>query len=169
MRSVLVANRGEIALRIIRGCHDLGLAAVAVYSDVDRDALHVSAADEAYPIGRAAPRESYLNAARLIEVAKGARCDAVPPGYGFLRQEGDLEAAWRGSTGEAATAFGRSELYLERAVVRARHVEMQILADGHGHVVWLGERDCSIQRRHQKLIEETPGPSVDDRLRTRLA
>ena len=225
-----------------------------MYSDVDRDALHVSAADEAYPIGPAAPRESYLNGARLIEVAKRARCDAVHPGYGFLSEdadfaravtdaglvfvgppaavlralgektaarrlareagvpvaegteplrdvaaareaatrigypvllkpgaggggkgmrlvsrEGDLEAAWRGSTGEAATAFGRSELYLERAVVRARHVEMQILADGHGHVVWLGERDCSIQRRHQKLIEETPGPSVDDRLRTRLA
>ena len=85
-----------------------------------------------------------------------------------MAREADLEAAWRGATGEAATAFGRPELYLERAVVRARHVEMQILADGQGHVVWLGERDCSIQRRHQKLIEETPGPSVDDRLRTRL-
>jgi acetyl-CoA carboxylase biotin carboxylase subunit len=253
MRSVLVANRGEIALRVIRACRDLGMRAVAVYSDVDRDALHVRAADEAYPIGRAAPSESYLNAARLIEVARRADCDAVHPGYGFLSEnpafaqavadaglvfvgppaavqrllgektaarrlarearvpvaEGteplsdlaaaqkaatalgypvmlkpagggggkgmrlvsradDLPAAWRGATGEATTAFGRPELYLERAVQRPRHVEMQILGDARGDVVWLGERDCSIQRRHQKLIEETPGPVVDEGLRAKL-
>src|SRR5437899_10767324 len=253
LRSVLVANRGEIALRVIRSCHDLGLRAVAVYSDIDRDALHVRAADAAYPIGPAAPRESYLNAARLIEVAKRSGCDAVHPGYGFLSEnadfaqavgeaglifvgppasvqralgektaarqlareagvpvaegteplrdvsaakdaarrigypvllkpaaggggkgmrrvtrEEDLAAAWRASTGEAMTAFGQPALYLEREVANPRHVEMQILADGHGHVVWLGERDCSIQRRHQKLVEETPGPAVDDPLRARL-
>ena len=253
MRSVLVANRGEIALRIIRGCHDLGLRAVAVYSDVDRDALHVRAADAAYPIGPAAPKESYLNAKRLIAVASRADCDAVHPGYGFLAEnadfaqavadagltfvgppaavqralgektaarriakaagvpvaegtaplrdlaaartaaarigypvllkpagggggkgmraverEADLESAWRGATGEATTAFGAPELYLERLVASARHVEMQILADARGETVWLGERDCSVQRRHQKLIEETPGPSIDDDLRARL-
>jgi acetyl-CoA carboxylase, biotin carboxylase subunit len=253
LRSVLVANRGEIALRIIRTCRELGIRSVAVYSDVDRDALHVRAADAAYPIGPAAPRESYLNAARLIEVARRAGCDAVHPGYGFLSENADFaravvgaglvfvgppadvqrvlgektaarklardvgvpvaegtealpdvgaartaakrlgypvllkpagggggkgmrvvardaefDAAWRGATGEATAAFGAPALYLERAVRSARHVEMQILADGRGGVVWLGERDCSIQRRHQKLIEETPGPSVDEDLRLRL-
>jgi acetyl/propionyl-CoA carboxylase alpha subunit len=224
-----------------------------VYSDVDRDALHVRAADAAYPIGPAAPRESYLNAARLIEVAKRSGCEAIHPGYGFLseswefaqavvdaglifvgppasvqrtlgektaarrlaqsvdvpvaqgtealpslaaaheaarkigypvllkpagggggkgmrtvRREEDLDAAWRGATGEATTAFGLATLYLEQAITPARHIEMQILADAHGNVVWLGERDCSVQRRHQKLIEETPGPWVDERLREQL-
>ena len=238
---------------MVRACHDLGVRAVAVYSDVDRDALHVRAADAAFPIGRAAPHESYLNAARIIEVAKRAGCDAIHPGYGFLsenadfaqavadaglvfvgppaavqralgektaarrlareanvpvaegteplrdlsearqaakrigypvllkpagggggkgmrtvRREEDLDASWRGATGEATAAFGRPALYLERAVDRPRHVEMQILADGSGNVVWLGERDCSVQRRHQKLIEETPAPNVDDALRAKL-
>ena len=250
---MLVANRGEIALRVIRACHDLGLRAIAVYSDVDRDALHVRAADAAYPIGAAAPRDSYLNAARIIEVAKRARCDAIHPGYGFLSENADFaqavvdaglvfvgpparvqrllgektaarrlarhvdvpvaegteplrdvaaaraaaneigypvllkpagggggkgmrvvgrdqdfDAAWRGATGEATAAFGAPALYLERQIARARHIEMQILADGQGKVVWLGERDCSIQRRHQKLIEESPGPSVSESLRAKL-
>jgi acetyl-CoA carboxylase biotin carboxylase subunit len=253
LRSILIANRGEIALRVIRACHDLGLRAVAVFSDADRDALHVRAADAAYPIGAAAPRESYLNGARLIEVAKRSGCDAIHPGYGFLSEnadfaqavaeaglafvgppadvqralgektaarrlarqlevpvaegtdalrdvaaaraaaagigypvllkpagggggkgmrvvarEGELESAWRGATGEATAAFGAPELYLEKAIRDARHVEMQIVADRHGNVVWLGERDCSLQRRHQKLIEETPGPFVDESLRERL-
>ena len=238
---------------MIRSCHDLGLRAVAVYSDIDRDALHVRAADAAYPIGPAAPRESYLNAAGLIEVAKRSGCDAVHPGYGFLSEnadfaqavgeaglvfvwppasvqralgektaarqlareagvpvaegteplrdvsaakdaarrigypvllkpaaggggkgmrrvtrEEDLAAAWRASTGEAMTAFGQPAVYLEREIANPRHVEMQILADARGQVVWLGERDCSIQRRHQKLIEETPAPTVDDGLRAKL-
>jgi acetyl-CoA carboxylase biotin carboxylase subunit len=250
---VLVANRGEIALRIIRACHDLGVRATAVYSDIDREALHVRAADAAYPIGAAAPRESYLNGARIIEVAKRSGCDAIHPGYGFLSENADFaqavadaglvfvgppakvqrllgektaarrlarevdvpvaegteplrdaatariaakkigypvllkpagggggkgmrvvgrdedfEAAWRGATGEATAAFGAPALYLERQITKARHVEMQILADGHGKVVWLGERDCSIQRRHQKLIEESPGPSVTEDLRAKL-
>jgi len=224
-----------------------------VYSDVDRDALHVRAADAAYPIGPAAPRESYLNAARIIEVAKRSGCDAIHPGYGFLSENADFaqavadaglvfvgppakvqrllgektaarklarevdvpvakgteplrdaaaardaakeigypvllkpagggggkgmrvvardedfDAAWRGATGEATAAFGAPALYLERQITKARHVEMQILADQSGKVVWLGERDCSIQRRHQKLIEESPGPGVTDELRAKL-
>jgi len=224
-----------------------------VYSDVDRDALHVRAADAAYPIGTGAPRESYLNAARIIAVAKRAGCDAVHPGYGFLSENADFaqavadaglvfvgppakvqrllgektaarrlarevdvpvadgteplrdaaaaraaakkigypvllkpagggggkglrvvgrdedfDPAWRGATGEATAAFGQPALYLERQIANARHIEMQILADSHGKVVWLGERDCSIQRRHQKLIEESPGPSVTEGLRAKL-
>jgi acetyl-CoA carboxylase biotin carboxylase subunit len=253
LRSVLVANRGEIALRVIRACRDLGLRSVAVYSDVDRDALHVRLADAAYPIGQAAPRESYLNAARLIEVAKRSGCDGVHPGYGFLSENAEfaqavvdagltfigppaavqralgektaarrlarearvpvaegteplrdvaaardaaarigypvllkpasggggkgmrlvakadeLESAWRGATGEATAAFGQPALYLEKAVQLPRHIEVQIFGDARGKVLWLGERDCSVQRRHQKLIEETPAPSIDDELRERL-
>jgi acetyl-CoA carboxylase biotin carboxylase subunit len=253
-RKVLVANRGEIALRIIRACRDLGMAAVAVYSDADREALHVRLADEAYPIGPAAPRESYLAIDKLVAVAKRAGCDAVHPGYGFLSENADfasavrdaglafvgppaevqrllgektrarhlaaeagipvvdgaadplasldearavaarvgypvmlkaagggggkgmrivrsaaeLGSAWRVATGEAASAFGTPALFLERLVEGARHVEVQLIADDHGSIVWLGERDCSVQRRHQKLIEESPGPSVDDELRGRL-
>ena len=254
LKRVLVANRGEIAVRVIRACHELGLQAVAVYSEVDRGALHVRLADEAYPIGPASPRESYLAMGKLIEVARRAKCDAVHPGYGFLSENadfadavrdaglvfvgppgdvqrrlgektqarrlardagvhvaegtraplldladarreaerigypvmlkaaaggggkgmravasaGELDAAWRLSSGEAAGAFGSSAMFVEKLIEGARHVEMQILADAHGGIVWLGERDCSIQRRHQKLIEETPAPSVDDPLRARL-
>ena len=238
---------------MVRACRELGIRAVAVYSDVDRDALHVRAADAAFPIGRAAPRESYLNGARIIEVAKRAGCDAIHPGYGFLSENADFadavvsaglvfvgppasvqrllgektaarrlareagvpvaegteplrdaraareaakkigfpvllkpagggggkgmrvvtrdeefDSAWRGATGEATAAFGAPALYLERLVTNARHVEMQILADAAGKVVWLGERDCSIQRRHQKLIEESPSPRVDEKLRAAL-
>ncbi len=253
-RKVLIANRGEIALRVIRACRDLGMRAVAVYSDVDREALHVRQADEAYPIGPAVPGESYLAIEKLVAVAKRAECDAVHPGYGFLAENADfadaveragivfvgppapvqrllgektrarrlaqgagvpvadgtidplrdlaearavakrigypvmlkaagggggkgmravasdaeLEPAWRMASGEAASAFGTPALFMERLIEHARHVEMQLIADAHGDVVWLGERDCSIQRRHQKLIEETPGPSVDASLRARL-
>lgn len=253
-RKVLIANRGEIAIRVIRACHDLGMRAVAVYSEADEGAPHVRLADEAYPIGRAAPAESYLRADRIIEVAKRAGCDAVHPGYGFLSESADfaeavasagltfvgppasvqravgektsarrlakaagvpiaegtlepigderaarkvaerigyplllkpagggggkgmrivrsaeeLAAAWRGATGEATSSFGAPALLIERYLTGARHIEVQLIADDHGSVVSLGERDCSIQRRHQKLIEETPGPSVDDGLRARL-
>ena len=253
-RRVLVANRGEIALRVMRTCRELGIATVAVYSDIDRASPHVRAADAAYPIGAAEARESYLNADRLIAVAKRAGCDAVHPGYGFLAENADfadavaqaglvfigppaavqrslgektsarrladragvplargsmepladldaarsaadaigypillkpagggggkgmrvvraaaeLADAWRASTSEATSAFGAPALLLEQLVSPARHIEVQLVADTHGSVVWLGERDCSVQRRHQKLIEETPGPSVDDRLRDAL-
>ncbi len=241
-------------MRVIRACHELGIRAVAVYSDVDRGALHVRLADEAYPIGPAAPRESYLAIGKLVEVARRARCDAVHPGYGFLSENADfadavrdaglvfvgppgevqrrlgdktqarrlardagvpiadgtlaplrdlaearseskrigypvmlkaaaggggkgmravasaaeLDAAWRLSSGESDGAFGSPALFVEKLIEHARHIEMQILADAHGATVWLGERDCSIQRRNQKLIEESPGPSVDDALRERL-
>ena len=260
---MLVANRGEIAVRVVRACHDLGMRAVAVYSEADEGAPHVRLADEAYQIGRAAPAESYLLGERLIAVARRAGCDAVHPGYGFLSESADfaeavaaagltfvgppasvqralgektsarrlakavgvpiaegtlepisdlpaartiaerigyplllkptsggggkgmrivrsadeLASAWRGATGEATTAFGAPggfaaegppPLLIERYLEGARHVEVQLIADDHGSVVWLGERDCSIQRRHQKLIEETPGPSVDAALRVRL-
>ncbi|MBI2983035.1 MAG: ATP-grasp domain-containing protein, partial [Chloroflexi bacterium] len=253
-RKVLVANRGEIAVRVIRTCRDMGIATVAVYSDVDRTAMHVRLADEAYPIGTAPPGDSYLRIDRIVEVARRTGCDAIHPGYGFLaenaefaqavagagllfvgppaavqrslgsktearriaatagvpvaegtmdpvtdvaearragerigyplllkpagggggkgmrivRSANELADAWRGATGEATTAFGAPALLIERYIEHGRHIEMQILADERGDVVWLGERDCSIQRRHQKLIEETPGPSVDDALRARL-
>jgi acetyl/propionyl-CoA carboxylase alpha subunit len=249
-----VANRGEIALRVMRTCRDLGIATAAVYSDIDRASPHVRAADEAYPIGAAPSRESYLNIERIIAVAKRAGCDAIHPGYGFLSENADfadavaaagiafvgppgavqrllgektsarrlaahagvpvaegtmhplkdeaearavaerlgypvllkpagggggkglrvvrsaaeLAAAWRASTGEATSAFGAPALLMERRIQPARHIEVQLLADTQGAVVWVGERDCSIQRRHQKLIEETPGPGVDDALRAKL-
>ncbi len=249
-----MANRGEIALRVMRTCRELGIATATVYSDIDRVSPHVRAADEAYPIGAASPRESYLNIERVVAVAKRAGCDAVHPGYGFLSENADfadavaaagiafvgppasvqralgektsarrlaakagvpvaegtmqplrdeadaravaerigypvllkpagggggkgmrivrsaaeLPAAWRASTGEATAAFGAPALLMERLIQPARHIEVQIIADTSGRVVWLGERDCSIQRRHQKLIEETPGPGVDDPLRARL-
>ncbi len=251
---MLVANRGEIALRVMRTCKELGIATVAVYSDVDRASPHVRAADEAYPIGAAAPRASYLNADRIIAVAKRSGCTAIHPGYGFLSENADfadavvlsgllfvgppgavqravgektsarrlavkagvpvaegtmqplrdeaeartiaervgypillkpagggggkgmrvvraaaeLADAWRAATGEATTAFGAPALLLERLIEHARHIEVQLFADEHGTVVSLGERDCSIQRRHQKLIEESPGPGIDDALRAKL-
>jgi len=249
-----VANRGEIALRVMRTCRELGIATVAVYSDIDRAAPHVRAADEAYPIGPAPASASYLRMEPIVAVAKRAGCDAIHPGYGFLsenaefadlvaaaglvfvgppgnvqralgektaarrlaaeagvpvaegtmaplrdeaearavaerigypillkpagggggkgmrvvRSAAELGPAWRAATGEATSAFGAPALLLERLIQPARHVEVQLLADAHGAVVWLGERDCSIQRRHQKLIEETPGPSVDAALREKL-
>ena len=239
---------------MLRACRDLGMNAVAVYSDVDRDALHVRQADEAFPLGAASPRESYLSIEKLVAIARRSGCDAVHPGYGFLSENADfaeavaaaglafigpparvqrllgektrarrlateagvpvaegtidplrdlsearavatrvgypvmlkaagggggkgmrivrgadeLDSAWRMATGEAASAFGTPALFLERLIEGARHVEMQLIADDHGNVVWLGERDCSLQRRHQKLIEESPGPSVDDALRAKL-
>jgi acetyl-CoA carboxylase biotin carboxylase subunit len=254
IRKVLVANRGEIATRVIRGCREQGIATVAVYSEVDREALHVLMADEAYPIGPPAPAQSYLSIDTLLGVARAAGADAVHPGYGFLaenaafaeacaaaglvfigppasairamgdktaarriaremqvpmvpgtvepvssedearriarevgypvmikaamggggkgmrlvRSEGELTAALRMARSEATTAFGDASVYLERYVEEPRHIEVQVLADAHGRVLHLGERECSIQRRHQKLIEECPSSFVDAALRTRL-
>ncbi|HSF04886.1 MAG TPA: acetyl-CoA carboxylase biotin carboxylase subunit [Methylomirabilota bacterium] len=251
---VLVANRGEIAVRVIRACRELGLGTVAVFSEADREALHVLMADEAYPIGPAPAGESYLVIERIIRVAKAAGADALHPGYGFLaenaafaeacaaagltfvgpppaaiRAMGDKTAARRlarrlgvptvpgtlepltsdedvrraarelgfpvmikaalggGGKGmrlvpraeelgpalrlarsEAGSAFGDASVYLERAIVEPRHIEVQVMADAHGNVVHLGERECSIQRRHQKLVEECPSPVVDAGLRERL-
>jgi acetyl-CoA carboxylase biotin carboxylase subunit len=251
---VLVANRGEIAVRVIRACRELGIATVGVFSDADREALHVLMADEAYPLGPAPAAESYLAIDKIVRVTKAAGADAVHPGYGFLaenaafaeacaaagltfvgpppgairamgdktaarrlarelgvptvpgtvepvsgddealrvarelgfpvmikavlggggkgmrlvRHEADLAAALRLARGEAAGAFGDASVYLERALAAPRHIEVQVLADAHGHIVHLGERECSIQRRHQKLVEECPSPFVDAALRARL-
>jgi acetyl-CoA carboxylase biotin carboxylase subunit len=251
---VLIANRGEIAVRIVRACRDLGLRSVAVYSDADRTATHVRLADEAVYLGPAPASESYLNIPQLMAVARTSGARAVHPGYGFLsenpefaeacaqaglvfvgpparvqramgektaarrvaeeagvqvvpgynagledapaaarlaatigfpvllkaaaggggkgirfvRAPDELEAALRLARSEAASAFGDSTVYLEKAVSSARHIEVQIFGDAHGHVVHLGERECSIQRRHQKLIEETPSVALDPELRSRL-
>jgi len=251
---VLIANRGEIAVRIIRTCRDLGLPTVAVYSDADRNALHVEMADRAHRIGPAVASDSYLSIPAVLEAARKSRATMVHPGYGFLAEHpgfaravedagltfvgpsaeaieamGDkaaarhladrsgvpivpgtpepvdvrqakrqaerigfpllvkaafggggkgmhvvrdadhLEEALRRGTREARSYFGRPEVFLERYVDHAHHVEAQIIADQHGNVSFLGERDCSVQRRHQKLIEETPSPVMDERMRTRFA
>lgn len=242
-RKILIANRGEIAVRIIRTCRALGITSVAVFSDADRTALHVRLADEALRIGPAAAAESYLSIDRILEAAKTASADAIHPGYGFLSENavfakacvsagftfigppaeamelmgsktaarkrmqeagvpvvpGNSEpldttsvlalaesvgypvmlkaAAGGGGKGmrlvptadelpssleraqsEALAAFGDDTVYLEKAVERPRHIEVQVLADAHGNVIHLGERECSLQRRHQKVIEETPSP-----------
>ncbi len=250
---ILVANRGEIAVRVIRACRELGLRAAAVYSDVDRDALHVRYADEAYHIGAPPPAESYLRIDRIIDVARKAEVDAIHPGYGFLAERADFAqavldagiafigpkpdaisamgdklharqiaadvgvpiipgtqpglrdadliaaaeavgyplmikaAAGGGGKGmrlvrrsedlpaalgiahrEAMSAFGDGTVYLEKVIENARHIEIQILADEHGNMVHLGERECSLQRRHQKLLEESPSMFVDEDLRQRM-
>jgi acetyl-CoA carboxylase biotin carboxylase subunit len=251
---VLVANRGEIALRIIRACRKLGIRPVAVYSEADAGAPHVRAADQAFPIGPAPARESYLSIERVVGAARDARADAIHPGYGFLsenwrfaeacrkagltfvgpppdvlrtmgqktearrlvagagvpvlpgsdgpvasagaaREIADaigypvmlkaaaggggigmalvpgperLEAAFAAAERRAGSAFGDAAVYVERAVERPRHVEVQVLGDEHGALVHLFERDCSIQRRHQKLVEESPAPRLDAGLRVRL-
>ena len=253
-QKVLVANRGEIAVRIIRACRELGLSSVAVYSDADRNALHVRMADEAYHIGPSQAAKSYLNIPTIIEVARHAGAQAIHPGYGFLSEnatfvdacaaaglifvgpsaesqramgektaarrtaqsvgvpivpgamtdvEDDAEAkaiaehigyplllkaaaggggkgirfvsdpqdllpSLRTARSEARSAFGDSRVYMEKAVTPARHIEVQFIADKHGNVVHLGERECSIQRRHQKLIEEAPSPVVDFALREQI-
>jgi len=252
-RKILIANRGEIAIRIMRACEERGLATAAVFSDADRTALHVRYASEAYHIGPSKPSESYLNMDRIIEVAKRCGADAIHPGYGFLSENaefaqrvldagltfigpppeairllgdkvqarrtmmaagvpvvpgteagvGDAEAidaakdigfpvmvkaaAGGGGKGmrlvsdpkelpraiaaarrEAMGAFGDDTIYLEKVIPNARHIEVQILADSHGNVIHLGERECSIQRRHQKMIEESPSPVVTPEMRHRM-
>ena len=251
---VLIANRGEIAIRIIRACKDLGLKTVAVYSEADRNSLHLEFADEAICIGGPSSTDSYLNISRLISAAEVTDCDAIHPGYGFLAENpgfaeicescgikfigptaenirlmGDkvqakksmrkvgiplipgseggirdkeealeiakkigyplilkaksggggkgmrichsdvrLVGALMAAQAEAEAAFGDSEIYMEKFLENPRHIEVQIVADNYGNVIYLGERDCSIQRRHQKVIEETPSPAVDARLRKKL-
>jgi acetyl-CoA/propionyl-CoA carboxylase biotin carboxyl carrier protein len=254
-KKVLIANRGEIAIRIARACKELGVATVAVYSELDRDALHPKAADEAFLIGPGPANESYLVVDKILEVAKEAGADAVHPGYGFLAEnaafakacedagitfigppasaidamgsktaarelmakagvpivpgtteavdtvedarkiiadsigfpvavkaagggggkgfrvaltEDELEAAFEGAAREGEKFFSDATVYLERYLPDPRHVEVQVLADTHGNVIHLGERDCSVQRRHQKLIEESPAPAVDAKLRARI-
>src|SRR5437764_6735048 len=253
-KKVLIANRGEIAVRVIRACRELGITSVAVYSDVDRASLHVRKADEAYHIGPAAAAESYLNIPKILDVAKRSGAEAIHPGYGFLsenpkfaqacadagvkfigptaasmemmgsktraRQHMDkanvpsvpgtsrglqsvqeaekaaaeigypvmlkaaaggggkgmrlvnspqeLRSALEGARSEAERAFGDDEVYMEKYIVNPRHIEMQVLADEYGNTVWLGERECSIQRRHQKVMEEARSPLVDAEMRQRM-
>src|SRR5512132_527964 len=220
IKKVLIANRGEIAVRVIRGCREQSIATVAVFSEADREALHVQMADEAHPIGPAPAVDSYLVIDRLIEVARASGADAIHPRSGVLAEiareigvpmvpgtleplsddaaaraaareigfpvmikaamggggkgmrlvtrEADLGDALRMARSEAGAAFGDAAVYLERAVVEPRHIEIQVLGDAHGRVVHLGERECSIQRRHQKLVEESPSPCVDADLRARM-
>jgi acetyl-CoA carboxylase, biotin carboxylase subunit len=252
-RRVLIANRGEVAVRIIRACHELGAEAVAVYSTADRDSLHVRLADEAVHVGPPPAAQSYLNIPSLVAAAEITGCEAVHPGWGFLAENAafaaacedndrvfvgprpesievmgdkirakeaaaaaglplvpgsngvasleqarglahdvgfplllkaaaggggrgmrlvdspdELEAAFRTAEAEAEAAFSDGSLYVERALVGARHVEIQVLGDGEGGVLTLGERDCSIQRRHQKLVEEGPSPAVSAELREKM-
>ncbi len=251
---VLIANRGEIAIRVARTLKEMGIASVAVYSEIDRDAPHVREADEAYLIGPAVPAESYLNIQKIVDTAKEAGAEGIHPGYGFLAENADmaracteygitwigpppeaieamgsktrareimeqagvpivpgstevakdlnearqqaeeagypvackaagggggkgfrvamtpndLQEAFEGSAREGEKFFSDSRVYIERYLEDPRHVEVQVLADGHGNVIHLGERDCSIQRRHQKVIEEAPGPHVDEEMRERI-
>ena len=254
MRKILIANRGEIALRVIRACREMGLATVAVYSDADRGALHVLHADEAYRLGAAAATESYLRGDLILEIARKAGVDAVHPGYGFLSENAefaaacvaagvtfigppasamralgsktrarqaadaagmprvpgsvtgladveealrvaagigypvmlkaaaggggkgmravaraeDMAAAFAAASSEAERSFGSGEVYLEKLIERPRHIEIQLMADMHGACLYLGERECSVQRRHQKVIEEAPSAVVSEDLRRRM-
>src|SRR5260370_185584 len=253
-KKILIANRGEIAVRVLRACRELDIRSVATLSDVDRKSLNVSVADEAYPIGPAPSRESYLCIDKLIDVAPRAGCAAVHPGYGFLAEnaalpracldvgltfigppadameslgsktagrrvargsdaqtvpgtnepienpaeaqalaqrmgypvllkavaggggkgmrmvnsDAEFDSAFRDASSEAMNAFGDDRLYLEKYLDRPHHVEIQIFADAHGRVVSLGERECSVQRRHQKVIEEAPSPIITSDLRKKM-
>jgi len=253
-KKILIANRGEIAVRVLRACQEMGIAAAMVYSDVDRGALHVRKADEAYPLGAAAASESYLNIPKILDVARRSGADAIHPGYGFLSENAkfaqacrdagvkfigptaaamdamgsktrarqamekagvpfvpgtsrgvesfqeaeqvaarigypvmlkaaaggggkgmrlvhapaQLKSSLEAARSEAQSAFDDDEVYIEKAIINPRHIEMQVLADEHGNTVYLGERECSLQRRHQKVLEEAPSPIVDAEMRRRM-
>ncbi|AVP37123.1 acetyl-CoA carboxylase biotin carboxylase subunit [Staphylococcus felis] len=254
MKKVLIANRGEIAVRIIRACHELGIQTVAIYSEGDKDALHTQLADEAYCVGPKQSKDSYLNIPNILSIATSTGCDGIHPGYGFLAENGDFAelceavqlkfigpsyksiqkmgikdvakeemiranvpvvpgsdglvetidkaietansigypviikaTAGGGGKGiriarnedelingykmtqqEAETAFGNGGLYLEKFIENFRHIEIQVMGDEHGNVIHLGERDCTIQRRMQKLIEESPSPIMSEELRKEM-
>lgn len=254
MQKILIANRGEIALRIIRACRELGIRTVAVYSDADRASLHVLHAEEAYRLGPAQASESYLRGDLVLDIARRCGADAIHPGYGFLSEnadfaraceqagikfigptadamqrlgsktharqladsvgiprvpgtvrplasleearraarevgyplmlkaadggggkgmrqvmgEGELASALEAAKSEALRAFGSDEVYIEKLIERPRHIEMQLLADEHGHCIYLGERECSVQRRHQKVMEESPSAAIDAGTRRRM-
>lgn len=253
-KKILIANRGEIAIRIMRACREMGIQSVAVYSEADKDSLHVTFADESYCIGPALAKQSYLNIPAIISAAEVSGAEAIHPGYGFLAEnaqfaeicadhnikfigpspdnirmmgdknearrtmvkhkvpvvpgsagvvssedairaeaakigyplmikavaggggkgmrmvpeESQLIDAYRMATTEAGNAFGNADVYVERFVEEPRHIEIQILSDRHGHAIHLGERDCSVQRRHQKLIEESPSPFISAALREKM-
>ncbi len=253
-KKILIANRGEIAVRLLRACRELGISSVAIYSDADRTALHVLKADEAYRIGPAPAAESYLNIERILDAAQKSGAEAVHPGYGFLSENAEFARACAGAgikfigppaaaielmgsktrarqqmeiagvpfvpgtsralesvgearkmaaqlgypvmlkaaaggggkgmrlvgsademassfaaaQSEAERAFGSNEVYLEKAITNPRHIEIQVLADEHGNCVHLGERDCSVQRRHQKVLEESPSSFVGAEMRGQM-
>jgi acetyl-CoA carboxylase, biotin carboxylase subunit len=252
-KKVLIANRGEIAVRVIRACREMGIPSVAIYSDVDRNALHVSQADEAYLVGPAPARESYLNVAKILEVAKRCGAEAIHPGYGFLSENAafaracaeagvkfigpppsamelmgsktrartamkaagvpmvpgsargltlaeaedmaasvgfpvmikaaaggggkgmrlvkspaEMKSSFETAQSEALRSFNDGEIYVEKFIENPRHIEIQVLGDEHGNVVFLGERECSVQRRHQKVIEEAPSAVIDEDMRQRM-
>jgi acetyl-CoA carboxylase, biotin carboxylase subunit len=252
-KRVLIANRGEIAVRIIRACREMGIESVAVFSDVDRKSLHVRKADYAYHIGPATASESYLNFDKVLDVARRSQAEAIHPGYGFLSENarfaracaaagfkfigpspesmemmgsktrarqsmkpagvpivpgsdraldmasaaklaeeigypvmlkaaaggggkgmrlvpgpGELRSAYENARSEAQRSFGDDEVYLEKFITNPRHIEMQIFGDEHGNTVYLGERECSVQRRHQKVLEESPSPIVNPEMRRRM-
>ncbi len=252
-KRILIANRGEIAVRIIRACREMEIESVVVFSDVDRRALHVRKSDYAYHIGPATASESYLNMDKILDVARRSGAEAIHPGYGFLSENArfarackdvgikfigptaesmemmgsktrarqnmkkagvpfvpgsergleidaiermaeqigypvmlkaaaggggkgmrmvssprDLHSAYEAARSEAQRSFGDNEVYIEKYIVNPRHIEMQIFGDEHGNVVYLGERECSIQRRHQKVLEEAPSPIVDEDMRHRM-
>ena len=200
-KKILIANRGEIACRVIKTARKMGILTVAVYSEADKDALHVDLADEAVCIGPAASKESYLVADKIIAACKQTGAEAVHPGYGFLsensefsrrlEEEGvkfigpkhyssskmggkglrvafnDREAheGFTSCVNEAKNAFGDDRVFIEKYVLEPRHIEIQLIGDSFGNYVYLNERDCSIQRRHQKVIEEAPSPFVDPAMR----
>ena len=253
IKKILIANRGEIAVRVVRACREMGIASVAVYSDVDRAALHVRIADEAFHLGPATASESYLHIGKLLDVANKCGADAIHPGYGFLsenpefaracadagivfigptadamdkmgsktsarrameeagvpcvpgsskgltyeeavevaKQVGypvmlkavaggggkgirlvekpeEIKSAYESASSEALRAFSNGEVYIEKFITQPRHIEVQIFGDQHGNVVYLGERECSLQRRHQKVLEESPSPIVDADMRRRM-
>jgi acetyl-CoA carboxylase biotin carboxylase subunit len=252
-RKIVIANRGEIALRVIRACREMGIRTVAIYSDADRSALHVRKADEAHWVGPSPSAESYLRVDRILEVARHSRAEAIHPGYGFLaenpafaeacekagivfvgpssetlrlsgsktasrrlakqvgvptvpgtdqdltdeeilrrvpeigfpllikaaaggggkgmrivREQRELQSAIRAARSEGQSSFGDPAVFLEKYLTRPRHIEMQILADATGHTLYLGERECSLQRRHQKVVEEAPSPFMTPELRRRM-
>ncbi|MDI6767174.1 MAG: acetyl-CoA carboxylase biotin carboxylase subunit [Bacteroidota bacterium] len=254
IQKILVANRGEITIRVMKTCKEMGIKTVAVYSEIDQDALHVRMADEAYLLGPAPARESYLHQEKIVDIAKKTQSDAIHPGYGFLsenpifvdlleknqiifigpnskairmlgdktaartlaksinvpivpgttqpiksldeaietarkvsypillkaagggggkgmrivRTESELASSLRGSQSEALSAFGDDRIYIEKYIETPRHIEVQVLADHHGNIIHLGERECSVQRRHQKIIEESPSTIVTQEIRDRL-
>ena len=197
-QKVLIANRGEIAVRIIQACRDLGIISVAVYSEADREALHAQIADEAVCIGPARAADSYLNMDNIISAALASGCQAIHPGFGFLSENPDeaerigypvmlkaasggggkgirvaesvkdLKDAYDSASAEAIANFGDGRLYMEKYIHNPRHIEVQILGDNYGNVVHLFERECSVQRRHQKLIEESPSAFVTPELREKM-
>src|SRR5206468_637696 len=157
---ILIANRGEIACRVAATARRMGIRTVAVYSDADAGARHVLACDEAVRIGPPAPKDSYLRIDRILEAAKATNAEAIHPGYGFLSENEAFGTALASCKREAMNAFGDDAVLIERYVNRPRHIEIQVFGDTHGHYVWLFERDCSVQRRHQKVLEEAPAPGM---------